>query len=299
MRVPEPELAGDAPVADVLHPVEVDLGEAVGHELDAAAGHRLDGRRRQGGHVKEPLLAHQRLDQGVAALAVADAVGVGLRLHQIAAFLQVFDDGGAAFEAVHPLVAARVLSHRRVEGDADDGLQVVALADLKVHDVVAGGYLESAGAEGGVDRFVGDDGDVALDDGQEHLPADHRLVALVGGVHGDGDVGEDRLRPRGGDGDVLAASLPGVVEERVADVPEVALRLVVLDLQVGDGGVAARAPVGDPLAAIDEAVVVELDEGGADGLGGPGSRVKHSRCPVGRRRPAACAGRLCLLAVLL
>ena len=41
--VAPPELAGDAPVADVVHPVEVGLGEAVGHELDLAVLDDADG----------------------------------------------------------------------------------------------------------------------------------------------------------------------------------------------------------------------------------------------------------------
>ena len=39
-----PQLTADAPVADVLHPVHVLLGEALGHKLGLAAGHGLDGR---------------------------------------------------------------------------------------------------------------------------------------------------------------------------------------------------------------------------------------------------------------
>ena len=38
-----PELAGDAPVVHVLHPVEIGLGKALGHELDAPVLDDLDG----------------------------------------------------------------------------------------------------------------------------------------------------------------------------------------------------------------------------------------------------------------
>src|SRR5438270_9193914 len=41
--VAPPDLARDAPVADVLHPVEVDFGPAVGPELDVAAFDGRDG----------------------------------------------------------------------------------------------------------------------------------------------------------------------------------------------------------------------------------------------------------------
>ena len=45
--VAPPELAADAPVADVLHPVQVDALEALRHELDAALLHRIDRRVRR------------------------------------------------------------------------------------------------------------------------------------------------------------------------------------------------------------------------------------------------------------
>ena len=38
-----PQLTADAPVAGVLHPVQIVLGEALGHELDLALFHALDG----------------------------------------------------------------------------------------------------------------------------------------------------------------------------------------------------------------------------------------------------------------
>ena len=49
--VTPPELTGDAPVKDVVHPVEVVLGEALGNEADVALLHRLDGGLGQGLHA--------------------------------------------------------------------------------------------------------------------------------------------------------------------------------------------------------------------------------------------------------
>ncbi len=81
--VAPPELAGDAPVVDVLHPVEVGLLVLLGGELnglfairvrldggDGFLGERLD--------LDEPLRGEARLDDGFAAVAVADVVGVVL-----------------------------------------------------------------------------------------------------------------------------------------------------------------------------------------------------------------------------
>jgi hypothetical protein len=53
--------------------------------------------------------------------------------------------------------------------------------------------------------------------------------------------------------------------DRVANLPDFALRVLVHNFEVGDGGDAARTPVHDVLAAIDQAFFVEADEGFADG----------------------------------
>ncbi len=54
--------------------------------------------------------------------------------------------------------------------------------------------------------------------------------------------------------------MAGAVGERVADVRESVVRVLVLDLEVGQSGLVARAPVDDPVGAVDEAALVEVDE---------------------------------------
>ena len=110
--------------------------------------------------------------------------------------------------------------------------------------------------------------------------ADDRRVALVGGMDGDRAVAEHRLGPGGGDGDVVALFLEvdvavGVLldivvglaaGERILEVPHVAVDFAVLDLEVGDRGLELRVPVDQPLAVIDQALLVERDEDLEHGL---------------------------------
>ena len=56
--VAPPDLARDRPVADVLHPVEVDLLLVLRNDGDAAVAHRGDRRWRQPVHPHPPLLEH-------------------------------------------------------------------------------------------------------------------------------------------------------------------------------------------------------------------------------------------------
>ena len=275
--VAPPELAADAPVADVFEPVEIDAGEAVGDDGDVAVG---DGGVGAAGdavgftvaaHLEEPLEADEGFYYRIATLAVAHGMAVVLHLFQQAEAIQFFGDGAAGVEALHAPVFAGQVGHVAVEADNVDDFQAVPLANLKVGNVVAGGYFQGAGAELRLDGFVADDGDGPVHDGQEGLLAHVGGVAGVFGMDGHAGVAEHGLRAGGGDGDVAPIfalrERENGVGQGIADVVELAVLFLVFHFQVGEGGGATGAPVDDALVAVDEALVVEVDEGGADGLG--------------------------------
>ena len=127
----------------------------------------------------------------------------------------------------------------------------MSLADRPVVEVVRGRDLHRAGAELAVDVVVGDHRDVASVSGSARL-ADQMPIALVLGMHRDRGVAQHRLRARRGDDDRFAA-----VGERIADLPELALLLLGVDFEIGHRGAELRVPVDEPLAAIDEPVLVK------------------------------------------
>ena len=276
--VAPPELAADAPVADVLQPVEIDAPEPVGDDGDVAVGHGGVGaagdavRFLVAAHLEEPLQADEGFHHRVATLAVAHRVAVVLHFFQQAQALQFLGHGLAGVEALSALVLAGLVGHVAVKADDVDDFQAVPFANLKVGDVVARGNLQGAGAELHLDGLVAHDGYGPVHDGQHGLLAHEGGVAGVFGVHGHAGVAQHGLGTGGGHGYPAAA-----VGQGVADVVELAVLLLVFHLQVGQGRGAAGTPVDDALVAVDEALVVQVDEGGADGLGGPGSRVKRRR----------------------
>src|SRR6185437_13737398 len=83
--VSPPDLARDAPVANVLHPVEIDPCEALGREADTPLLHRGDRGRRELLHRHPPLRHDERLDAAVATDAMADRVAVMLALLELPA----------------------------------------------------------------------------------------------------------------------------------------------------------------------------------------------------------------------
>ena len=160
-----PELAGDAPVADVLHPVGVDALEAVGDDCGPSLADGGEGPFRQRRDAHEPLLADDRLDDVVAALAVADGMDVRLDFLDQALGLELRDDGLARVEAIVSLVRPRVGVQGAVGVEDVHGGQTMPRARLEVVGVVSRGDLESARAELHRDCFVLDDGDGAAQDG--------------------------------------------------------------------------------------------------------------------------------------
>ena len=187
--------------------------------------------------------------------------GVILDLDEIAALLQIGHHAAAGFEAVEAGVGAGGGGHDAVFVDHLDLRQVVAASGFEIVEVVRGGDLDHAGAEFGVGQLVEDDGDLAIHQGQLDGLAVQVEVARVLRVDGDGGIAEHGFGAGGGHGHEAA----GHAVDGVADVPEVALHVGVRHFEIGDRGVAARAPVDHVLAAVDQALFVQADEDLADG----------------------------------
>ncbi len=261
--VAPPELTGDAPVLDALHPVEVGLVVAGRDELDFAGADDVDGRVCQGLHLDEPLLRDAGLDNGAAAVAGADVVLHGLDADEVTLFLEVGHTGLAALFGGHADVLLRnVLVHAAVIGHDVDDRKVVAQTDFIVVGVVGRGDFDDTGPELGVCVFIAHQGDLLADEGQDEHLADLVLVAGVLRVDRDGGIAEHGLGTGGGE-----LQVAGTVGEGIAQVPERTVFLFVFDFGVGDGRHAVGAPVDEALAAVDEVLLIEAVEDFDDGLG--------------------------------
>ena len=253
--VTPPELAGDAPVLDVLHPVIIGLIETFGHELRLVLADGFDRGLCQRLHLHEPLFGDARLHDSVAAVAFACRDHHLFDLYEIARGFQIGDPGLAALVAVHAFVLACSGGHLRFFVDAFDHLQTVAQTDFEVVGVRGRRDLYGAGALFGIGILVRDDGDLSADQRQDDLLAHQVPVAFVARMDGDGRIGEHGLRTGRGDDDAFAAVRAGI-----AEVPVAAVVVHVFDFDIGQGGSADRAPVDQARAFIDQAFVVQVDE---------------------------------------
>ena len=180
---------------------------------------------------------------------------VRLALLELSVLAQPLDDALVGLVLRQPGQLARLVVHPAVGADHRQLRQAVVAADLVVRRVVAGRDLQRARCELALDSLVGDHRHVPPDPRHDHLAADQVAVPLVLGMHGDRDVGEDGRRPHRRDRDV-----PLAVDEGIADVGESVVGLDVRDLEVGQRREVERAPVDDPVRAVDPALVVEVHE---------------------------------------
>ena len=240
---------------DILHPVHIGLGKALGNEFYPSVLHDLDSRLGKGLHLNKPLGAGERLDDRTAAVAAADVMIIRLDLHKIALLLKVSNDGLSRLIAVHAVVLAAVYD-LRVLIDDENLLKVMAQSDLIVVGIMAGSHFNGAGAEAELYIVVGHDGKLPSDERQYGVFADKVSIAFIVWVDGDACVAQHGLRPGGGDDKLLIGVLDGV-----SDVPEKAGHILVLDLGVGQGRAALGAPVYNAAPLVDKSLFIQLAEG--------------------------------------
>ena len=260
-----PQLAGDAPVFKVLHPGGVGLRPARGVERHLAGVDGIERRPLELIDSDEPLLGKPGLKRSVATIAMHNGVVEILNVIEQAVLLKPCDNGLTALIAVHARELAVALDDHRMLVKDIDLRQVVSLTHSIVVGVVRGSDLDEAGTEARVHVVIGEDGDLAVDDRQlDGLAHKGGLLGILG-RDGHAGIAQHGLGTRGGNNNVILAVHR--LGERVAQVPQMAVLVMVFGLVVRDSGGAVGAPVDDALTAIDQAVMIPIAKHATHGLG--------------------------------
>ena len=243
--VAPPELPRDAPVGRLLERLDREAVLALGVVADAPRLERLDRGARELVHPAPPLRRDERLDARVAALAGADRVAVVLALLELAVLLRA-----SRRRARPPPPASAPRSPSAIIRPSGPITVSVASPWSRPISKSIGSWpgviLSAPEPNSGSTRASAITGTCRPTTGTTtSLPIASRVARVVR-VHRDGDVGEDRRRPHRRDRDRA-----GSVDERVARVGERVVHLDVLDLEVGDRRLVVRAPVDDPVRAVD------------------------------------------------
>ena len=256
----------------------------------SSARPRLGGRGSGCGHHHRQPLGGDLLDHPRARLEAVEAAQlIGDEVHRgdgvlVEILLAARDAlGDLRFLGIGSAVAA----HRGLRVHQVVHRDIPALGDLIVVEVMRAGDLHRARAEIRVGILVGDDRDQAAvlfrPDRDLAQLADNRFVALVIRMHRDRAIAQHGLRARGGDGDIVPRLAQGdsavlvlldiliglAARQRVFEMPHMARRLDILHFEVRDRRLEMRVPVDQPLALVDQPLVVKLNEHLANGLGQP------------------------------
>ena len=153
----------------------------------------------------------------------------------------------------------------------------MALAHLEIVEVMGRRDLDRAAAGGGIGVLVGDHRNQAIHQRQANLSADQGAIPLIVRMNGDGGIAQHGFRPGGGDHD----ETPRLALHRVSEMPEVALDLALIDLEIRNGRVQLRVPIHQPLVAIDQSLAMQIDEDLAHGMAQPLIHGKALARPIG------------------
>ena len=155
----------------------------------------------------------------------------------------------------------------------------MTLPDLEVIRVMGRRNLYTSGPEFRVHIRIRDHRDLPVRTREDQHFSDDVPVPLILRIHGHRRIPEHGFRP--GRSDLYKPPLLAV--HRVVDMPEEAVLIDMLHLGIRDRGLAHRAPVYDPAALIDQALLVELHEHIHYRVRAPLVHRKALAAPVGRR----------------
>ena len=143
----------------------------------------------------------------------------------------------------------------------------MALTDGEVVGVVGGGDLDAARAKSRIDVLIGHDRNRAAHQGQGDRAAHQIGVAGIRGVHRHRRVAEHGFGAGGGHHQVIDGVLAGgrgrgrsvrrQRDERIAQMPEGAVHLLHLHLQIAHRRARSGAPIDQIFAAIDQALLMQ------------------------------------------
>ena len=195
--VAPPELAGDRPVVDVLHPVEIGRFPALRNDLDCSLAHDIDCRLGEWFDLHEPLAGDHRLYDRVASAVHTDAVRVVFRAAQETCSAELGKDFLARLEAIEAgKVAPRRIGHFSALVDDLQLRKMIAQARFVIVLVMRWRDFHDTRAEFRVDEDgVANDRNLAIGDRQNGLPSDEIAIAFVARMNSEGSIAEHCLRP--------------------------------------------------------------------------------------------------------
>ena len=251
-----PQLSGDAPVFDVLHPVAVGVFVFGGIEFYLVVHYRLQCDLGEMFHFEKPLHREFRLDDDIGTLGISHFIVIVFDFFEQSCFFEVYGDLFPHVETVLTYIhAAGFTDCSVVVENIDDG-QIIFFAQHIVVYVVGRGNFQAARSEFDVYIVVHNDGyGTAYQRNDDPFPFEIAVTRVVG-IDAYSGITENRLRTCRGDNDIFI----GLTLDHVAEVVELAVFFFIDHLFVRECRESLRVPVYHAYTAVDKSLVEEVDK---------------------------------------
>ena len=245
--VSPPQLTGNTPVTDVLQPVQVSLVKTLRYKLQIAVVKSLNRSLCHLVHLYKPLRFDHWLYSCVAAVMCSNAVIVGNYLNQKAKLVQILYHDFSCLVAIHACVfSAKLIDGSIIVHDVDFR-KVVSLSNLKVVRVVCRSDLYASSSEFLVNILVCNYWDLSVCERKLQHFAYDIFVTVIIRVYCNCSISKKCLRT--GSCDLYEFAL--FSNNRIVDVPEESVLILMLNLCIGNGGLAYRTPVDNTGSLVD------------------------------------------------
>ncbi len=297
--VAPPELSRNRPVALLSQPAQILLGVSLGKELDPAIAHHFQCRFGQRRHSHKPLVRQIRLDRRLGPVRVPHLRLVRLLFDQQAVACQIVQHALSGLVSLHAGIRPAILVDLAIRRQDVDQVNLIGFALMSLpHGIVVRimrrCHLHHAGAELGVHQdVIGDNGNLPPHQRQTHLETDCPVPTWILRVHSHRRVPQHCLRARRGHNHL---SRPTAVtsllrrfvalHNRIRNVPQRRLDRLMINLVVRDRCLQMRIPVHQPLAAVDQSVLEQLEKRLAYGPGAHLIQREARAVPVARASQA-------------
>ena len=270
-----PKLTRYAPIADVLHPIEIYLVKTRRYELSFAATHGFYRRLCQILHRYEPLHGDHRFHCGMAAVALAYVVCIILYFYHSSELLKLFDYSLSRLESRHSAEFPAVLVYMSVVCQNAYYRQIVAHSNFEVVRIVSRRYLDRACTKFLLYVLISHNRYGFAHYRQYHILSYQILISLVVRMHRDSRIAQHCFRS----GRSYYYAFASVLR-RISDVPEMAALFRVLYLCVRESRPARRAPVYDSVSPIYFSFFVQTNEHLSHGAGASFIHCKSLSAPI-------------------
>ena len=250
--VSPPQLTGNTPVTDVLQPVKVSLVKTLRNEFQISILKSLDSSFGHFVHLYKPLRLDHRLYGCMAAVMCSNAVIVRNNLHQKAKLVQILYHGFSCFVTIH----AGVFTTQLIDGSIiiHDVYfrKVVSLSNLEVVRVMCRCDLYASGTKFFINILIGNNRDLSVCERKLQHFANNVFVTVIIRVYCNCSISKKCFRTCC----CNFHEFSFFSNNRVIDVPEKSVLILMLNLCIGNGSLAYRTPVDNTGTFVDVAFFI-------------------------------------------